>query len=238
MAIRKPSKSRPAGRKPASASRAPSNYSAAKNAAKAAGAKFGGVFKRQPNPVHRMAGADYRMPPFFSKPKVLAKPMVSLEQAYRGAYPPDLLNARRVHLRTLRAARTPSVKAWEGMKAYRATTFTDDNKHLHEILVLFKPNDNGELERKSKIVVSCTCPRHAFGMEYRGAKKGLSFIFYSNGQPPTVLFPPSTCCKHVFRVFDYLMKGKRAANQPETMPVTAHLQQPLAKPAKATKRNK
>lgn len=238
MAIRKPSKTRSAGRKPTSASRPASAFNAAKNAAQQAGAKFGGVFKRKPNPIHKMVASDYRMPPYFSRPKVLAKPTVSLEQAYRGAYPPDLLNARRVHLRTLRPAKTPKLKAWEGMKAYRATTFTDDNKHHHEILVMFKPNADGDLERKSKIVVSCTCPRHAYGMEYRGAKKGMSFIYYSNGQPPTVLFPPSTCCKHVFRVFNYLMQGKRASKQPDKLPPTVEAKQPLAKPAKAGKRNK
>jgi hypothetical protein len=236
MAIRKPTKSRSASRKPTSASRAASAYNTAKNAAKAAGAKFGGVFKRQPtSAIHKMASSDYRMTPYFSRPKVIAKPSVTLEQAYRGAFPPDLRNARTVHLRTLRPAKTPGLKAWADLKAYRATTFTDDNKHHHEILVMFQPNDKGDLDRKSRIVVSCTCPRHAFGMEYRGARKGMSFIYYSNGQPPTVLFPPSTCCKHVFRVLNYLMQGKRAANQPDTMPMTAHYKQPLAPPAKKGK---
>jgi hypothetical protein len=180
------------------------------SAAKAVGAKFGGVFKRKPDKIHTLAQADYRMTPFFKKPRVLSKPTLSLEQLIVMAHPPDVRTALTVHLKTFRKARVPAVYDQFDMDwaAFYATTLTDDNSHYHQVLVMAERNAKGKITKKSKCVVSCSCPRWVFsGSEYRLAKKGASFIYYSNGQAPT---QPSnkSLCKHGIQALRHLYKSR------------------------------
>lgn len=211
-AARKPRKPT-SGTKPTSAMHAATKAAKAafKTAAKMAGAKFGGIFKRKPSKgVHTMASADYREKPYFKRPRVIAKPSLSLEKLYNGAAAPDIHTARHVRLKTLKEIPMPKplAKVYKDFLAYRATTHTDVNGHDHEIFVAYEPNENGLLTPKSKVVISCSCSRFKYAAEYKLAVRGASFFLYSNGQPPTVLFIPSTLCKHTIRTLGYLLRKR------------------------------
>ncbi len=67
-----------------------------------------------------------------------------------------------------------------------------------------------EFYPKSKVKVSCSCPDHLYRWEYALARKGASYLTYSNAEPPTTTNPNlvAGCCKHVYRLADELKRQK------------------------------
>lgn len=239
---KRPSKSgsRKAGTKPRAGSKKTAfkaAKSAAKSAAKMVGAKFGGVFKRKPPPrIHLGQQNDYRETPFFKNPKFIAKPStLTLQSIYNSTPEPAIRTVYAVHLKSVRPARVPKIKGLEEFKSYRCKTWTSENKHHHEVVFMFLPDERGRLTAKSRVVVSCTCSWNKYFCEYANARKGASFIYYSNGMPPLEKNPrmvPSLC-KHSLRLAKYLLQGAGAAKRAPAHVAPVAVAKPLARPASA-----
>lgn len=196
-------------------------------------AKFGGVFKRRPKRIHALKDNDYRMKPYM-KPKFVAEPAsggITFKQLYDSTFPPALITSRSVHLRTLKEIKTPRLKGLDGFKTYRGVTHTGDNGHNHEVVMMYLPSKDGRLAWNSPIIVSCTCAYFCFTTEVVLARRGASFIHYSNGQWPYIRNPNGrigTCCKHIFAMSRYLI-GSGIAKRTKTShekPKHAILRQP------------
>lgn len=217
MPIVKPTPaSKKAGRKSGSAGRPAGTK--AQSASVKAGAKFGGIHKRKPQvPIHRLSTSAYRSKPHFSQPRMIATPSVTLKEAYRSTDLPEIRTARGVQLMSIQKTKIQFPKGkLKGFQGYRARTFTTENSHRHEVVVFYEPDKNGDLRDSSRVVSSCTCARHLYMWEYANARVGLSFIYYSNGQPPVQTNPrmyPSLC-KHGLVTFGYLLR-KRATRKHE-----------------------
>ena len=210
-------KTRSASSKAAAPKRPASKAAASpkKTASERAGAKFGGVSKRG-NQLHRIGESRYRDAPFFKNPKLMAAPRITLEQAYRATDLPEIRTVKDVQLVSVKKAKVAFTKGpLKGFQAYRARTYTMNNRHRHEVLMLYEPDDSGALRADSRIVINCSCRRLRFQWEYANAKVGLSFIYYSNGQPPVIKNPGNiwSTCKHSLRLASYLLR-KRADKRP------------------------
>lgn len=205
------------------ASKSAINNGALKPAAISGGAKFGGVHKRSGNRLHRIGQAEYRNKPFFKNPKLLTPPKITLEQAYRNTTLPEIRTSKFVELVSIQPGKLTFKKGpLKGFKVYRARTYTTINRHRHEVLMMYEPDEDGNLRRDSRFIFSCSCPFLKYTLEYSNAKLGLSFIYYSNGQPPVITNPRLrfSLCKHSIVACRHLLRKARAPRK-GTPPPTA-----------------
>jgi hypothetical protein len=145
------------------------------------------------------------MKPHFRKPKLIAKPNVTLEKLYNRIAASSWRESLSVQLVSVKE--TPVPKELIGYKGYKAATRTDENGNRHEMRIYY---DTDRLGKKSKIIVSCDCGNYCFTWETANAKKGLSFLYYSNGEHPAEKNPSLSigACKHLARVCRYLLSKR------------------------------
>ena len=62
--------------------------------------------------------------------------------------------------------------------------------------------------QEAELLVTCSCPDHAFRWEVALAKKGGSKILYSNGEKPVIQNPQEKpgCCRHSFAFIKLLQR--------------------------------
>lgn len=158
---------------------------------------------------------SYRMKPYFSKPKLLGKPTVSLQRAFSLRENPFARNSFDVAVMSLKPMRNdkslPMLKDW---LMFKARTKTNKNGHIHEVVLYIEPLVDGTVSKASKVCYTCSDPSHVFwGMEWHNSRPqyGLSPLYYSNGQKPVVRRPGKdrpTLCKHCTSVLRYIV-GKK-----------------------------
>ena len=157
-----------------------------------------------------MPSRSYHQPPDRQPPKLLTKPQLTLRQLAQSTHRPDRLTAKGVRLADVKRTNPP--RGLKGYAVMRGRTLTADNQHQHTIRCFF-PADEHSLTPNSKIIVDCTCKRHAFYYEVANAHKGNSFLYRSNGARPEITNPRMRVglCKHSFRFLSYLLKQGQTA---------------------------
>lgn len=155
--------------------------------------------------------SDHIQRPFFPKPKLVNPPKVTLEQAINAAWSDDMKNAKTVSLVSVKRFKPIKVR---GHLFYPIVgrTATDENGNRHKVTALFV---NELLRRKTPIVVDCTCGRHKFFFEAANARRGLSFLFRSNGDRPEQTNPRMKIgiCKHTIRTLAWAVRNLKTLNK-------------------------
>lgn len=152
---------------------------------------------------------QYREKPYLSKPKLLKSPSMSLVRLLRNSQAADIRSAADVRVMKIDNPRLPN--GMDGWQFRKVKTITRGSSHQHIVRVYWQGEEE-VLTPRTKVVVDCTCSRHKYFYEYANAKRGVSFIYRSNGERPDTTNPglrPGTC-KHVYKAATVMvnrMKG-------------------------------
>ena len=174
---------------------------AAKMDTRPASVKAGAKYGKRSGSRSAMSGPQYRLTPYFSKPKILGKPRVSIINAFALRENPFALNSFDVSVASLKPGRQRGlIPALDEYLMFRARTRTNENGHIHELILWIEPHDDGSVTKHSKICYTCSDKSHIYwGMEWHNSRQNycLSPLYYSNGQPPTIRRPgrnrPTLC---------------------------------------------
>lgn len=159
-----------------------------------------------------MARRTYHKAPDRAVPQLKGRPRLTMAQLAASTDVSDRQKSASVRLVNTREMQPP--KGMGGYKVMRGDTLTAENAHQHSVRLFWADNpDDPGLKPDTKVIVDCTCPRHAFFYEVANAQAGASFIFRSNGAHPSQTNPGLRVglCKHSYRLMAYLLRksGRR-----------------------------
>lgn len=126
----------------------------------------------------------YSVPKFFSKPKLLRKPLLTIEQIAAKVKPETKLKSRKV--KSLEISEMRGISSMPGYYVYRVVTQNQENGHRYKITIF---STTRKVTLESKIVIDDPCPVFVFKYEYALAKRGNAFLFRTNGEPPVMTNP-------------------------------------------------
>lgn len=150
----------------------------------------------------------FQVKPHFKTPKRIKKnPLLTVQEIASKTHPATRKRSRIVRVNGVRVARTP--KFLEGWTTYRVDTTNTENKHRY-IVTVFSPEP--VVRKSSKVIIDDPNPLHAFKYEYALARRGNSFIYRSNGQPPMQTNPGQIpgMSHHAYAALAFLVKESKA----------------------------
>ncbi len=107
------------------------------------------------------------------------------------------INSRFVKIKAYKAGRDRKGFAYAAAKTYSTQVLNvfrqvvpDRDRGLYVSKIKF-------MDKKLNVKVSCSCPDFCFSWEYSNHLVGLSDIYYSNGEAPTVKAYGPGLCKHL-----------------------------------------
>ena len=159
-----------------------------------------------------MARQPYHKAPDRSTPQLRGRPRLTMAQLAASTDMADRQKSASVRLVNTREMRPP--RGLGGYKVMRGDTVTAENAHQHSVRLFWADDpDNPGLRPDTRVIVDCTCPRHAFFYEVANASAGASFIYRSNGAHPGTTNPGMKVglCKHAYRLMAYQLRkaGRR-----------------------------
>lgn len=158
-----------------------------------------------------MARRPYHKIPDRAVPRLVRRPSLSMADLAASTDIADRQKSASVRLVDTREMRAPV--GLKGFKVMRGDTLTAENTHQHSVRIFYASDAEEGLTPDSRVVVDCTCPRHAFLYEVANSRVGASFIYRSNGDRPKMTNPGMRVglCKHSYRLMAYLLRqaGRR-----------------------------
>lgn len=145
--------------------------------------------------------------PYYKTPKRLVKnPKLTIRQIAEKVPNKTRLKSRIVGIEDVWEGNVPRSLSEEGWVCYRAQTVNTTNRNQYRLAV-YSPTPKITLD--SKIILISPNPLHVFRYEYALAKRGNSFIYYTNGNPPLQTNPRLTpgMDHHMYRFLQYLIKN-------------------------------
>lgn len=84
-------------------------------------------------------------------------------------------------------------------------------RRYHETYVIGLDADKDKpVHKHKKVLVQCTCESFVYTYEYANAKRGASYLIYSNGDPPVWMNPRMVpgMCKHLIALSKIILEEK------------------------------
>lgn len=154
----------------------------------------------------------FAVKPYYKTPKRMRKtPLLTVSDIANKTHPATRKRSRVVKINGCRIARTP--RFMEGWTTYRVDTTNMENKHRY-IITIFAPDP--VVRRDSKVIIDSPNPLHAFKYEFALARRGNSFIYRSNGQPPHQTNPGQIpgMDHHAYAALRFLVKESKVLSKP------------------------
>lgn len=145
--------------------------------------------------------------PFFKVPKRLVKnPRLTIRQIAEKVSNDTRLKSRIVGIEDVWEGNVPKTLSADGWVCYRAQTRNTQNQHQYRIAIY---SQTPKITLDSKVIILSPNPLFVYRYEFSMAKRGNSFIYYSNGDPPLQTNPKLKpgIDHHVYRVLQYLIKN-------------------------------
>ena len=145
--------------------------------------------------------------PFFKVPKRLVKnPRLTIRQIAEKVSNDTRLKSRIVGIEDVWEGNVPKTLSADGWVCYRAQTRNTQTQHQYRIAI---SSQTPKITLDSKVIILDPCPVAVYRYEYALAKRGNSFIYYTNGDPPIQTNPRLTpgLSHHGYRVLQYLIRN-------------------------------
>ena len=143
--------------------------------------------------------------PYYKTPKMLVKsPKLTIREIASKVPNETRLKSRIVGIESVWEGNVP--RALDGWVCYRAQTRNTKNGNQYRLAVFAS---NPAITRDSKVIIDSPNPLHVFRYEVALAKRGNSFVYRSNGNPPTTTNPRLIpgLDHHMYRFLQYLIKN-------------------------------
>lgn len=153
----------------------------------------------------------YQVKPYFQAPYRLKRtPYYTVSDLAQRTVGPTKKRSRIVRINGVRVARTP--KFLTGWTVYRVDTENTENKHRY-IITVFSPTP--VIKGSTKVIIDSPNPLGVFRYEWALAKRGNSFIYRCNGQPPEMTNPGGKVGldHHAYAALKFLVKQSRVLDK-------------------------